>query len=113
MQALVTVDGFNSTGYSDYFYQRAFLQTFGANFTESGTLQSSGDYTLMGICYKNGHCSSMAAVGMDSVYVVTVSLTIVAPPLAASPDVNASAVMGLLNAQLTEIALATITNASG
>lgn len=100
---LLYVNGFNSTSFSDNFYQRMILMDniYGeSNFTRSGVL-GGANYTLTGTCSKNGQCSLIEGVGVMSVYVVAISLTLIG----GGAEVNATAVMNLLGAQFAEVTL--------
>ncbi len=102
--AAVTVSGYNSTANALFAYENDQLgYTPLSNFTQKGVFAPSQNYTLYGICYHGGACSSVEGLAVASEYVVRVGLSTPVLNQGSPSAVNATVVSNLLRAQVSVI----------
>ncbi len=102
--AAVTVSGYNSTANALFAYENDQLgYILLSNFTQKGVFEPSQNYTLYGICYQGGACSSVEGLAVVSEYVVRIGLSSPVFSQVSPSAVNATLVSSLVRAQISAI----------
>ena len=100
----VGLSGFNTSSFADLVYEHSQLSYVGLmNYTKSGLIAPSENYTLWGSCRQANVCSSFAGIAISSLYVVQITLSLPSMAQQTSPVVNDTVMKSLLQAQLSEI----------
>lgn len=100
----VGLSGFNTTSFADFAYEHSQLGYVGLmNYTKSGLIAPSENYTLWGSCRQANVCSGLAGIAISSLYVVQITLSLPSMAQQTSPVVNDTVLKSLLQAQLSEI----------